>query len=170
MFCVEISDGSEDSSFFHIDADRGIVLTKQKLDHESKKKLSFQVVATDHGYPALSTSVNVEVIVMDLNDNAPSFDHPSYEVVISDLVKRGQFVTIVTASDADSSDSHNLAYSVVGGNEKQAFTIEECTGRFTAKIMNHTHCTVWPKIFDSHDINLADERCVIWKKSCIVNF
>ena len=130
MLNVGVSDGSEDSSFFHIDGDRGIVLTKQKLDHESRKKLSFQVVATDHGYPALSTSVNVEVIVMDLNDNAPTFDHPSYEVVISDLVKRGQFVTIVTASDVDSSDAHNLAYSIVGGNEKQAFTIEEYSGKF----------------------------------------
>ena len=123
-----ILDGSDDSSFFHIDSDRGIILTKQKLDHEAKTKLTFEVVATDHGYPVLSSSVNVEVIVMDLNDNAPSFDHPSYDVIISDLVKRGQFVTIVTASDADSSDSHNLAYSIVGGNERQAFTINEYSG------------------------------------------
>ncbi len=43
-------------------------------------------------------------------------------------MKRGQFVTIVTASDEDSSDAHNLAYSIVGGNEKQAFTIEEYSG------------------------------------------
>ncbi len=123
-----VADGSDDSSFFHIDADRGIVLTKQKLDHEAKSRLNFEVVATDHGYPALSTSVNVHVIVMDLNDNAPRFDHPSYEVTISDRVKRGQFVTIVTASDEDSSDALNLAYSIVGGNEKQAFSIDEYSG------------------------------------------
>ena len=49
-------------------------------------------------------------------------------MIISDLVKRGQFVTIVTASDADSSDALNLAYSIVGGNQKQAFTIEEYSG------------------------------------------
>ena len=49
-------------------------------------------------------------------------------MTISDLVKRGQFVTIVTASDEDSSDAHNLAYSIVGGNEKQAFTIDEYSG------------------------------------------
>ena len=124
-----ISDGSDDSSYFHIDSDRGIILTKQKLDHERKTKLTFEVVATDHGYPALSSPVSVEVIVIDLNDNAPHFDHPSYEVEISDLLKRGQFVTIVTASDPDSSDARSLAYTIVGGNEKQAFTIEEHSGK-----------------------------------------
>ncbi len=68
------------SSYFHIDSERGILLTKQKLDHEQKKTLDIVVVATDHGIPALSSSVNVHVIILDLNDNAPTFDQPSYEV------------------------------------------------------------------------------------------
>ncbi len=141
-FCPFSTDGSDDSSYFHIDADRGIILTKQKLDHEKKTQLSFQVVATDHGYPALSSSVSVHVIVMDLNDNAPSFDHPSYEVTISNLVKRGQFVTIVTASDADSSDALNLAYSIVGGNEKQAFSIDEYSGENEPDVLM-IGCAAW---------------------------
>ena len=81
ILCCTYSLGSNNgSSYFHIDSERGILLTKQKLDHEQKKTLDVVVVATDHGIPALSSSVNVHVIVLDLNDNAPTFDQPSYEV------------------------------------------------------------------------------------------
>ncbi len=123
-----INKDNNDSVFFHIDQHKGIILTKQKLDHEQKTSLQFQVTANDNGVPSLSSSVPVTVVVLDLNDNAPKFEQPVYEVTITDLVKRGQFVTIVTATDADSSDAGNLAYSIVGGNEKQAFMIDEYTG------------------------------------------
>ncbi len=123
-----VSRDSNDSIYFHIDQDRGIILTKHKLDHESKKSLHFLVTANDNGVPSLSSSVLVTIIVLDLNDNAPKFEQPKYDVMITDLVKRGQFVTIVTATDADSGDVGNLAYSIVGGNQKQAFMIDEYTG------------------------------------------
>ena len=49
-------------------------------------------------------------------------------MTITDLVKRGQFVTMVTASDADSSNAGHLVYSIVGGNERQAFVIDPTKG------------------------------------------
>lgn len=117
-----------DSKFFHIDPEKGIILTKQHMDHETKKMLRFVVTATDSGVPTLNSSVEVRVIVLDLNDNAPVFDQPSYEVAITDLVKRNQFIMVVGASDADSSDGTHLAYSIVGGNERQTFKMDEESG------------------------------------------
>ena len=120
--------GDSDHSYFHIDPEKGIILTKMKLDREVTSTIRFQVVATDSGFPALSTSVSVTIVVTDLNDNPPKFEQPSYDVTITDLAKRSQFVTKVIASDPDSSDADQLAYSIVGGNVKQTFSIEEHTG------------------------------------------
>lgn len=120
--------GGNDSNYFHIDPTRGVILTKQKLDHELTNKLTFLVTATDHGVPSMSSSVHITVVVLDLNDEAPRFEQPAYDVTITDLVKRGQFVTMVTALDADSTDAGKLVYSIVGGNEKQAFVIDETKG------------------------------------------
>lgn len=64
----------------------------------------------------------------DVNDNPPRFDHPAYEVTISDLAERGQFVTVVMATDDDASDVGRLAYSIVGGNTRQAFMLDAYSG------------------------------------------
>ena len=139
----------ENANIFHIDANKGIILTKQKLDHEQQTDLTFKVIATDTGVPALSTSVIVKVIVTDLNDNPPKFDQPSYEVTITDLAKRGQFITIVTASDADSSDAEHLSYSLVGGNEKQAFAIDDKMGIVTLSSLRK------PDLLPSYILNVS---------------
>ncbi|XP_064636197.1 protocadherin Fat 1-like isoform X4 [Lineus longissimus] len=120
-----------DSLYFMIDEDDGTIRTKEILDHEQKEQLHFIVRALDGGEPTLFATVKVTIIVTDLNDNAPEFDKPSYETIITDQAKRGQFVTMVTASDADSTDDGNLVYSVVEGNQKQTFSIESNTGIIT---------------------------------------
>ena len=126
-----IEKGNPDHSYFHIDPEKGIILTKMKLDREVASVVKFQVVATDSGLPALSSSVSVTVMVTDLNDNPPKFEQPAYDVTITDLAQRGQFVTKVIASDPDSSNADQLAYSIVGGNVKQTFSMEDRTGILT---------------------------------------
>ena len=81
---------------------------KQRLDHEQAKRLQFVVMATDGGLPPRSASATVVVTVTDLNDNPPRFDQSNYEASISDQSQRGQLVTVVLASDADSSDQVNI--------------------------------------------------------------
>lgn len=48
--------------------------------------------------------------VVDLNDNAPMFGQESYSVEISDEVKKGQFIAMVSAVDIDESNEGNLMY------------------------------------------------------------
>ena len=66
-----------------------------------------------------------------MNDNPPIFNQPVYDVFLTDLAARGQFVTIVTASDADDisagsdeAGTSGLRYSIVGGNEERGGTFE----------------------------------------------
>lgn len=66
--------------------------------------------------------------VIDMNDNAPKFEQPSYSCGLSQHAKRGQFVTIVTASDPDFIDHDSLIYKIAEGNELQTYEIDAMTG------------------------------------------
>ncbi|XP_065170403.1 fat-like cadherin-related tumor suppressor homolog isoform X3 [Atheta coriaria] len=116
------------TDIFHIDPTEGTVFLKQSLDHETAHSHHFVVVATDHGVPSLSSTSHVWLQVVDMNDNAPKFEQPSYFCGISVYAKRDQFVTIVTASDPDAEDQNRLRYTIVAGNEQQTFSMEPDTG------------------------------------------
>jgi protocadherin Fat 1/2/3 len=121
-------DGSNSSNYFHIDADDGSIYLKRSLDHEAASAHHLLVVASDSGQPRLSTTAHVWVSVVDMNDNPPRFEQPSYSCFLSQHAQRLQFVTVVAASDADSVDQERLTYSVVGGNEQQTFHVDHRTG------------------------------------------
>lgn len=63
-----------------------------------------------------------------MNDNSPKFEQTSYTCWLSEEATRGQFVTIVTASDPDLVDHGRLIYSIVGGNPQQTFSIDTNSG------------------------------------------
>jgi len=81
----------------------------------------------DRGVPSLSSTAHVWVSVIDMNDNPPKFEQPSYTCSLSEHAERGQFVTVVSASDPDYIDE-KLTYTIVGGNEQQTYNIDQSTG------------------------------------------
>lgn len=68
------------------------------------------------------------IAVEDVNDNAPRFEQRSYRCVLSEDAKRGQFITMVTATDPDVADQTKLVYSLTGGNDQQMFNIDSKKG------------------------------------------
>ena len=66
--------------------------------------------------------------VEDKNDNPPKFDEISYSCYLSETATRGQLVSVVSASDPDSSDAQHLQYAITKGNELQVFSIDSKTG------------------------------------------
>eukprot|EP00058_Branchiostoma_floridae_P023668 XP_002609158.1 hypothetical protein BRAFLDRAFT_131370 [Branchiostoma floridae] len=128
MYYQILQDESNSTDYFHIDTSSGLILTARNLDHEKIEKHDFTVRVSDGGMPSLSSEVHVIVTVLDLNDNAPQFDQPSYDCMISELAPRGHFVTKVSASDADSTDNNRLVYAIVSGNEQMNFVIDPKTG------------------------------------------
>lgn len=71
------------------------------------------------------------VTVMDMNDNPPKFEQSSYSCSLSQHAVRGQFVTIISASDPDYIDADNLIYSIAEGNEMQTYAIDPISGIIT---------------------------------------
>uniref|UniRef100_A0A8C9XKL9 FAT atypical cadherin 1a n=1 Tax=Sander lucioperca TaxID=283035 RepID=A0A8C9XKL9_SANLU len=135
VFFQLVEEKGKSSDYFTIDRHTGIISTAQVLDHEEIQQHKLRVRVVDGGVPALSSDVIVTIDVTDLNDNAPIFTEHTYKTTISELAPRGHFITQVQASDADSSDSDTLEFSIISGNEDQNFSIDKHTGAIA--ISNH---------------------------------
>ncbi|KAE8629739.1 hypothetical protein XENTR_v10000576 [Xenopus tropicalis] len=123
------------SQYFHIDASSGLIETAKPLDYEYFQECTLVVRATDNGIPPLSNDISVHIGLTDLNDNPPAFIQQVYEVKISELSKPGHFVTCVKATDADSSDTEKLEYSILSGNDDMNFIINSKTGVITVSYL-----------------------------------
>lgn len=69
--------------------------------------------------------------VTDINDNPPKFEQSSYSCSLSQHAVRGQFVTIISATDPDYIDADKLIYSIAEGNELQTYAIDPISGIIT---------------------------------------
>ncbi|XP_013386073.1 uncharacterized protein LOC106155684 isoform X2 [Lingula anatina] len=97
----------------------GQILTTGTLDREDTATYNIAVQATDDGSPPRRTSVDITINVLDINDNAPTFSHNSYNVtvVIADLVQDDQVILTVRATDDDDGINAEVAYSLLSPND-----------------------------------------------------
>ncbi|XP_060102768.1 protocadherin-10 isoform X7 [Heteronotia binoei] len=91
------------------------IVTEGPLDREQPggDAYTLTVVARDLGEPPLSTSKSIQVRVSDVNDNAPSFSQPVYQVYVSENNVPGAYIYAVSASDRDQGANAQLAYSIL---------------------------------------------------------
>ncbi|XP_058496668.1 protocadherin Fat 1a isoform X5 [Solea solea] len=161
VFFQLVEEKGESSEYFTIDRDTGTISVAQVLDYEEIQQHKLRVRVVDGGVPALSSDVIVTIDVTDLNDNAPKFTERTYKTSISDLAPRGHFITQVQASDADTSDSNNLEFSIVSGNEDQNFAIDKHTGAIV--ISNHRR----PHMLPVYNLTVSVTDGV-FRSSCVV--
>ncbi|XP_023289907.1 fat-like cadherin-related tumor suppressor homolog isoform X2 [Orussus abietinus] len=124
------NDTQGSAELFHVDPEEGVIFLKRSLDHETRDVHHLTVIASDKGVPSLTSTAHVWVTVVDMNDNPPKFEQPSYSCFLSEHAERGQFVTVVSASDPDLVDE-KLTYSIVGGNEQQTYNVDPSSGVVT---------------------------------------
>nr|QBA31141.1 protocadherin [Octopus vulgaris] len=111
--------------------DYGFISTTIPLDREQQNVYKFQVFVKDNGNPSLNNTANVIVEVLDENDNAPYFTFPSMDPFRFDVSYHPQSkkeITVLRASDRDSHLNAFLRYEIVGGNNKQLFSINPYSG------------------------------------------
>uniref|UniRef100_A0A8C7ZH12 FAT atypical cadherin 2 n=1 Tax=Oryzias sinensis TaxID=183150 RepID=A0A8C7ZH12_9TELE len=90
------------SQVFSIDGDSGWITTLREVDCERSRMFRFNVVATDHGGEVkLSSSVPVEVMVTDENDNPPTFSEEVYRGSVVENITPFEPIVSMTTSDAD---------------------------------------------------------------------
>uniref|UniRef100_A0A9J7XAC3 Protocadherin Fat 4 n=1 Tax=Cyprinus carpio carpio TaxID=630221 RepID=A0A9J7XAC3_CYPCA len=107
--------------------DGGVTLVGE-LDREEMANYSLTIVATDKGEPPLSSSMEVTMMVLDVNDNTPSFSQNIYDIEIEENTLSGTDVLQVFASDADEGTNGQIRFSIAGGNLNSDFRIDSVTG------------------------------------------
>uniref|UniRef100_A0A4W5QMN5 Cadherin domain-containing protein n=1 Tax=Hucho hucho TaxID=62062 RepID=A0A4W5QMN5_9TELE len=106
------------------------MILQKPLDREEHPRLSLKLIAVDGGNPQRSGSVNIEITVLDVNDNAPVFNQSVYRAAVMENAPKSTYITNVNASDADSGSNGYITYSLsnLKGNLADILTINENTG------------------------------------------
>ncbi|XP_070318081.1 protocadherin-11 X-linked isoform X4 [Odocoileus virginianus] len=130
---LSILDANDD---FTIDPQTGVIRPNISFDREKQESYTFYVKAEDGGRVSHSSTAKVTINVVDVNDNKPVFVVPpsnySFELV-PPSANPGTVVFTVVAIDNDTGMNAELRYSIVGGNTKGLFMIDQTTGNITLK-------------------------------------
>ncbi|KAJ0061580.1 hypothetical protein NL108_005707, partial [Boleophthalmus pectinirostris] len=119
--------GGDPDGDFQLHASTGALSTSGALDRETTSEYNLEVVATDKGSPPQSTTVTVNVRVLDVNDNSPVFERSSYTVEVSEDAAVGTPVLEVKATDKDEAFNGKILY-FLSKEAYGAFTVDENTG------------------------------------------
>ncbi|ELW54073.1 Protocadherin alpha-8 [Tupaia chinensis] len=159
------------------DENRQVELVLRKsLDREDITTHKLFLMATDGGKPELTGTVQLLITVLDVNDNAPSFERSEYEVRIFENADNGTTVIRLNASDLDEGANGAISYSfnsLVAPTVTELFSIDPNTGEIVIQgNLDHEkinvykiridatdrgqppmagHCTVLVKILDKND-------------------
>ncbi|XP_019718122.1 protocadherin-16 [Hippocampus comes] len=118
----------EDHGVFAIDSHSGAIKTLQTLDREEHQNYTLTIQARDCGPAPLSSTTQLQLLILDQNDNAPAFTLDSYRTSISEGLPAGAAVLSVTAQDPDHGSNGVVMYSLRDDGGQGAFSINASTG------------------------------------------
>jgi len=102
------------------------------LDRERRAEYRLTLVAYDGGEPARSAAQQVRVVVVDVNDNRPTFAHAHYDAVVPENVPTGSIVVRVRATDPDRGDHaavrYRLSDAAAAADFHDLFAVDDVTG------------------------------------------
>uniref|UniRef100_A0A8C7IX35 Protocadherin Fat 4 n=1 Tax=Oncorhynchus kisutch TaxID=8019 RepID=A0A8C7IX35_ONCKI len=110
----------------------GQLYIKAELDREVQDRYNLVLVATDRAVEPLSASVNVSVILDDVNDNRPLFNSTNYVFHFEEEQKRGSLVGRVFAVDKDFGPNSEVRYAFE--TQQPNFELNAITGELTSTL------------------------------------
>ena len=110
---------------FYVDSN-GVVSTRKTLDRESISSYTVLIRATDSGIPALSSEVEVFVVVKDQLDSIPIFRRITYDTVIFTFTPRGSPIVEVVAESLDELGDNVIHYELM--SHSPLFSIHPSNG------------------------------------------
>ncbi|XP_025300916.1 protocadherin beta-18-like [Canis lupus dingo] len=113
------------------------LLLDQSLDREKEPELKLKLTALDGGSPPRSGTTLVHILVLDINDNAPEFERPVYEVQVPENSPVDSLVVRVSATDLDAGIYGELSYSFshVSTDIRKTFEIHPISGEIHLKAL-----------------------------------
>ncbi|KAM9531475.1 protocadherin alpha-2-like isoform 3-T3 [Guaruba guarouba] len=88
------------------------LVLRKPLDRETVPIHRLVLTAGDGGRPALTGTMELVILVLDANDNAPQFNQSVYKAQLPENSERGTIVYRVTATDLDEGTNRNVSYSL----------------------------------------------------------
>ena len=122
---ISYSIQSSEAVPFAINAN-GLLSVNGTLDREVTNMYSLTIVAKDDGVPPKSTTAMVQINIIDVNDNKPTFMQGVFEASVTENVPRGTEVTTITAMDIDLLENAAIRYNL---NDTSTFNINTQGGR-----------------------------------------
>ncbi|XP_078098403.1 cadherin EGF LAG seven-pass G-type receptor 2 isoform X5 [Mustelus asterias] len=114
---------------FKIEPDSGAVTTLMELDYEDQVSYTLAITAKDNGIPQKSDTTYLEILVNDVNDNAPQFLRDHYQGSVYEDVPTFTSVLQISATDRDSGLNGRVFYTFQGGDDGDGdFIIETTSG------------------------------------------
>ncbi|CAN8189755.1 unnamed protein product [Coccothraustes coccothraustes] len=106
------------------------LVLEKALDREEQAEMEFSVIAVDGGSPPRTGTIEISIIILDVNDNAPKFTHERYVAKVLENMPEGSVVLTVLATDLDSGVNGDIFYqlSQTLGESDSAFVIDPKTG------------------------------------------
>ncbi|XP_048580321.1 uncharacterized protein LOC116612238 isoform X2 [Nematostella vectensis] len=112
------------NSKFRVNETTGEIYLSESLDFEETKEYVFGIIASDSGVEPKSSSTSVRVIVMDVNDNVPTFDRFLYKSTVRENSPVGTTAIKVQAIDTDTGSNAKIEYIIASGNTNNSFDID----------------------------------------------
>ena len=104
----------------------GYLYATGPLDREANSSYVLTVAATDAGFPSITNTSRITVIVTDINDNKPIFTRSVYNKSVVENLPINTTVLSVSADDDDSDDNARVFYQM--NDNRVPFSIVPTTG------------------------------------------
>ena len=112
-------DSSDDADSFLLL--NGQLILRKTLDREKKQHYIITLRVQDKGSPPLESSAVVNIVVEDVNDNAPEFQFAKYEFFLREESPPG-IIGNISAVDADEGMNSEYTYTLL--NDRNNFSLE----------------------------------------------
>uniref|UniRef100_A0A8C2QVN4 Protocadherin gamma-C3 n=1 Tax=Capra hircus TaxID=9925 RepID=A0A8C2QVN4_CAPHI len=112
------------------------LVLERSLDREREPGVQLVLTALDGGTPARSASLPIRIVVLDANDNAPTFNQSLYRARVLEDAPPGTRVVQVRATDLDEGPNGEIIYSFSSHNRagvRELFSLDLVTGVLTVK-------------------------------------
>ncbi|KAK3596854.1 hypothetical protein CHS0354_039847 [Potamilus streckersoni] len=88
------------------------IIVQKGLDRETRDFYKLTVLAQDGGNPMRTGTLKVNIIITDVNDNAPKFTPSVYNVTVKEDIELGSTILTVSATDADIGENGEILYKL----------------------------------------------------------
>lgn len=103
----------------------GVIQVSSSLDREVDDFYELTITARDSGNPSMSSSVGLNITVLDDNDNAPMFNTSFTSVDLSEDSEVDTQITSWFASDEDINENSEITFKIQSASPYNLFSIEQ---------------------------------------------